>query len=81
MNSDEGDLHDEFSLGDGRADTEVTVFCPYCGEENDVGVDPGGGSRQEYSEDCQVCCRPWHVVVSFDACGEATLHVEAADGG
>lgn len=81
MNSEDKDLDDDVSLGDGRADTEATVLCPYCGEANDIGLDPGGGSRQEYSEDCQVCCRPWQIVVSFDAYGEATLHLEAADGG
>ncbi|MEO7083702.1 MAG: CPXCG motif-containing cysteine-rich protein [Gemmatimonadaceae bacterium] len=41
------------------------VVCPYCGETNEVGVDPGGGNSQEYVEDCQVCCQPWRVVVQY----------------
>jgi len=32
--------------------------CAYCGEANDLFVDPSGGNRQGYVEDCQVCCRP-----------------------
>ena len=34
------------------------VACPFCGEEEEVHVDAGGGSRQTYTEDCAVCCRP-----------------------
>lgn len=45
---------EEFELGDGTADTETTIFCPHCGEENEIAVDPGSGASQEYVEDCQV---------------------------
>lgn len=33
------------------------VQCPYCGEEIEVVVD-GSVDRQQYVEDCSVCCRP-----------------------
>ena len=33
------------------------VFCPYCGEQIEVLIDPSL-SEQNYIEDCQVCCRP-----------------------
>ncbi len=36
----------------------MTYACAFCGEENDTFVDPGGGARQVYTEDCAVCCRP-----------------------
>lgn len=32
--------------------------CAYCGEPNETLVDPTGGLRQKYVEDCSVCCRP-----------------------
>jgi hypothetical protein len=32
--------------------------CAYCGETNETVIDPTGGSRQVYVEDCAVCCRP-----------------------
>jgi transposase-like protein len=73
------DLDSEFDFGDGTADTSATVLCPYCGEANEIAVDPGGGSAQEYVEDCQVCCRPWRVVVGYDGSGAASVHVEPAD--
>ena len=37
-------LDEEFPLGDGTADTEGIVMCPYCGEPNEIGIDAGGGS-------------------------------------
>lgn len=43
-----------------------TVFCPYCGQPNVIEVDPSGGDRQAYEEDCQVCCRPWKVKVRLE---------------
>ena len=73
------DPDEEFPLGDGTVETEATVVCPYCGEENEIALDPGSGATQEYIEDCQVCCRPWRVTVSYDETGSAYVNVEAAD--
>lgn len=56
-----------------------TVDCPYCGEPNEVEVDPSGGRRQSYVEDCQVCCRPWQVTVTVDAEGEAWVSLGTSD--
>ena len=73
-------LDEEFPLGDGTADMESEVRCPYCGELNEIGLDPGSGESQEYVEDCQVCCQPWRVLVHYHADGTAHVRVEAADG-
>ena len=56
-----------------------TVSCPYCGEENEIEVDPSNGRSQAYEEDCQVCCRPWQVKVKIDADGEATVSLYSED--
>lgn len=74
------DLEADFPLGDGVADTSATVQCPYCGEAVDIALDPGSGTRQGYVEDCQVCCRPWHVTVVYGPDGAADVSAEAADG-
>ena len=63
QNGDE--LEDEFPLGDGTAETSAEVVCPYCSESVEISVDPGGGSFQQYVEDCEVCCNPWQVSVRF----------------
>ena len=49
--------------------------CAFCGEENDNFVDPGGGARQVYTEDCAVCCRPNLITATLDADGRAQLEV------
>src|SRR5215210_4338708 len=74
---DEDELDEEFPAGDGTAETEATILCPYCGEINEIGLDPGSGRHQEYTEDCQVCCRPWRVVVNYLPDGTADVSVEA----
>ena len=76
---DDRDLDEEFPLGDGTADVGGVVVCPYCGETNEIALDPGSGARQEYIEDCQVCCQPWRVSVRYQTNGGAIVHVEAAD--
>jgi cysteine-rich CPXCG protein len=41
--------------------------CAGCGEWNESTVDESAGSRQRYVEDCQVCCNPNVLRVSWDA--------------
>ena len=76
---DDPTLDEDFRLGDGTADVEGTVWCPYCGEPNEVALDPGSGTVQEYVEDCQVCCQPWRVTVRYRGDGSADVRAEAAD--
>jgi len=47
---------------------ETSYVCWACGEEIVVPVDPTEGARQDYVEDCPVCCRP------------NRLHVDVVDG-
>lgn len=79
MHGNGDDPIDDFPLGDGTADTVAHVVCPYCGEENEIAVDPGSGASQEYVEDCQVCCQPWRVQVSYDGTGGVHVHLDPAD--
>lgn len=44
----------------------MELLCPYCGEAVDLDFDESAGSRQEFIQDCPVCCRPWQVEVLFD---------------
>ena len=74
---DELDLNEDFPLGDGTADMSADVRCPYCGEAVEISLDPGGGETQEYVEDCEVCCQPWRLIVSYDGFGSAQVFIEA----
>ncbi len=53
----------------------MTYDCVFCGEENDVFVDPSGGRHQTFTEDCTVCCRPNLIALVFDDDGDVELDV------
>jgi hypothetical protein len=44
--------------------------CAGCGEWNEIMVDESAGKRQEYVEDCQVCCKPNLLSISWDSTNE-----------
>ena len=70
---------DEIEEGESAGEGDAEVICPYCGEPQEIALDPGGGADQEYVQDCEVCCRPWNVHVAFHRNGSARVTVEAAD--
>ena len=73
------DLDEDFPSGDGTADGEAVITCPHCGESIEIVLDAGSGSRQDYVEDCEVCCRPWRVSVHYQADGSADVQVTSLD--
>jgi hypothetical protein len=79
LHDDDDSLDEEFPLGDGTADTEAAVRCPYCSEEVEIAIDPGGGEAQQYVQDCEICCQPWQVTVNYDMEGRAEVSVTALD--
>ena len=54
---------------------EETVYCPYCGEALEVLIDPQE-ARQQYTEDCQVCCKPILFNIGVDAMGHLSVSVQ-----
>ena len=70
---------EEFPLGDGTVDSEASVQCPYCGALNEIALDAGSGAEQDYVQDCEVCCQPWRVRVTFGAEGRAAVTAETID--
>ena len=40
--------------------------CAGCGEWNETMVDSSAGMQQSYIEDCQVCCKPNVLRVTWD---------------
>ncbi|MFK7767548.1 MAG: CPXCG motif-containing cysteine-rich protein [Mariniblastus sp.] len=64
---------------DANSDDETELFeeaayiCNSCGEEIVVPLDYSGGQRQEYVEDCPVCCNPNVIFVEYDSDGEANV--------
>lgn len=52
---------------------DAGYICNSCGEEIVVPLDVSQGQRQEYVEDCPVCCNPNVIFVEFDASGEVRI--------
>ena len=52
---------------------EVRFQCAGCGEWVDTVVDESAGSKQQYVEDCQVCCQPNVLTVWWDASAGAFM--------
>ena len=44
---------------------ETGYQCAGCGEWNETPVDASAGHSQSYVEDCQVCCRPNVLRISY----------------
>ena len=55
---------------------QFVLECPYCGEEVEVFVERD--VRGSFIQDCEVCCNPWRVRVSWSG-GERFLDVARAD--
>jgi Cysteine-rich CPXCG len=53
----------------------VEYGCAFCGEDNEVWVDPSGGRQQTFTEDCTVCCRPNLITLTIDDDGEVAIEV------
>lgn len=60
---------------------EASYICQSCGEEIVVPLDLSAGARQDYVEDCPVCCHPHVVHVELDEDGAATVWAEAEQDG
>ncbi len=56
--------------------SEASYFCGACGEEIVIPIDVSQGNRQEYVEDCPVCCRTNVIAVEIDEDGEARAWAE-----
>lgn len=56
----------------------VAIECPYCGETLEISVDCTV-ARQDYVEDCQVCCRPIELRVRVDSEGIPLVDARGQD--
>jgi hypothetical protein len=47
-------------------ENSADVFCPYCGQTSTLSIDTSVRSQQ-FTTDCEVCCRPFRVSVECEA--------------
>ena len=55
---------------------EADYICDACGEQIVIPIDLSAGSRQQYVEDCPVCCRANVIQVEVQEHGEANVWAE-----
>lgn len=53
--------------------------CPYCGETLSVRLEAGGGKRQKFIQDCEVCCKPIQIEVHFSGGEIESFTAESGD--
>ena len=58
----------------GPMEIEYEFACPYCWQTITMLLDLSV-SRQEYVEDCEICCRP--ILISYESDGEDLLSFAA----
>ena len=62
------DAEDHSALND-----EASYICNSCGEQIVVPLDFSEGQRQEYVEDCPVCCNPNVIYVEIETDGQVKI--------
>jgi len=56
----------------------ITLYCPYCGEKNEITIERIGVD-QSYSEDCQICCRSMQLEVVLLSGDDIEVRVSRED--
>ncbi len=54
---------------------ELSYICGSCGEEIVIPLDLSQGKRQEYVEDCPVCCHPQVIRIEIEPGGH--IHISS----
>ena len=57
--------------------SQGSYVCDSCGEVIEVPIDLSAGSRQQYVEDCPVCCSPVLLHVHVEPDGEISISASA----
>lgn len=58
-----------------NTDEDLEWTCQYCGVQNSVWVDLTVDKKQDFIEDCRICCRPNRIIIVNDM--EENISIEA----
>ena len=47
-------------------ENDYEFLCPHCGVGLSVRLDASGGTKQEFVQDCETCCRPIRISVTLE---------------
>ena len=60
-------------------ENELEYLCPYCGEKLFLEVDLSGGPRQQFIQDCEVCCHPVKIRLELKEGEVSSFSAESSD--
>lgn len=60
-------------------ENDYEFLCPYCGEALFTRLDLTGGRKQEFIQDCEICCRPILIRIEFEADKVSSFSAEQTD--
>ena len=60
-------------------DDDLEWTCQYCGTVNYVWIDMTVEGKQDFVEDCEICCRPNHIIVTISSNDEVLLETRPID--
>jgi hypothetical protein len=63
-----------------RTDDEIVWSCQYCGSDNGVWVDFTIRGKQDFIEDCALCCRPNRIIITSDYEDNTFIEARPYDG-
>ena len=58
---------------------DYPFICPHCGVDLSVRLEAGGGRKQKFIQDCEVCCRPIQIAVEFKGGEVVDFSAEAGE--
>jgi hypothetical protein len=62
------------------SDEDMVWTCQYCGVQNTVWVDLTVAGKQDFIEDCRICCRPNRIIITTaDVEEEAFIEARPSD--
>jgi hypothetical protein len=62
------------------SDEDMVWTCQYCGVQNTVWVDLTIDGKQDFIEDCRICCRPNRIIITTaDVEEEAFIEARPSD--
>lgn len=62
-----------------ETDENLEWTCQYCGVQNSVWVDLTINGKQDFLEDCRICCRPNRITILNDFEGNVSIEVKRSD--
>ena len=61
-------------------DEDIVWTCQYCGEPNSVWIDLTVEGKQDFIEECNICCRPNRIIISMDEADNIFIESRQYDG-